>query len=59
MPLAEEQDDAESFQRFRKFVAVLGAQVVGFVGIDRTYLSWLYMDPAHYGQGGIAATGKR
>jgi ribosomal protein S18 acetylase RimI-like enzyme len=51
VPLAEEQDDAESFHRSRKFVACLGAQVVGFVGIDGTYLSWLYVDPAHYGQG--------
>jgi GNAT superfamily N-acetyltransferase len=25
--------------------------VVGFVGIDGTYLSWLYVDPAHSGQG--------
>ncbi|MFO1096236.1 MAG: GNAT family N-acetyltransferase [Planctomycetaceae bacterium] len=51
VPLAEEQEDAEDFQRSRKFVACLGEQVVGFVGIDGTYLSWLYVDPAHYGQG--------
>jgi len=51
VPLAEEQDDAESFQHSRKFVACLGEQVVGFVGIDGTYLSWLYVDPAYYGQG--------
>jgi ribosomal protein S18 acetylase RimI-like enzyme len=51
VPLAEEQDDAESFQRSRKFVACLGEQVIGFVGIDGTYLSWLYVDPASSGQG--------
>jgi ribosomal protein S18 acetylase RimI-like enzyme len=51
VPLAEEQDDAESFQRSRKFVACIGEQIVGFVGIDGTYLSWLYVDPAYYGQG--------
>jgi ribosomal protein S18 acetylase RimI-like enzyme len=51
VPLAAEQDDTESFQRSRKFVACVGEQVVGFVGIDGTYLSWLYVDPAYYGQG--------
>jgi ribosomal protein S18 acetylase RimI-like enzyme len=43
--------DAEGFRRSRKFVAFLGEQVVGFVGIDGTYLSWLYVDPDYYGQG--------
>src|SRR5437879_1704730 len=43
VPLAEEQDDAASFQRSRKFVACVGAQLVGFVGVDGTYLSWLYV----------------
>ena len=51
VPLAAEQDDTASFQRSRKFVACVGEQVVGFVGIDGTYLSWLYVDPAYYGQG--------
>src|SRR5262245_57060443 len=51
VPLATDQDDTASFQRSRKFVACLGEQVVGFVGIDGTYLSWLYVDPAYYGQG--------
>jgi hypothetical protein len=41
VPLAEEQDDAESFQRSHKFVACLGEHVIGFVGIDGTYRSWL------------------
>jgi ribosomal protein S18 acetylase RimI-like enzyme len=51
VPLAAEQDDSESFQRSRKCVACLEEQIVGFVGIDRTYLSWLYVDPAYSGQG--------
>jgi len=51
VPLAEEQDDAASFQRSRKFVACVGEQVIGFVGIDGTYLSWLYVDPTYYGRG--------
>jgi len=51
VPLAEEHDDAASFQRSHKFVACVGAQVVGFVGVDGTYLSWLYVDPAYYGRG--------
>ena len=51
VPLAAEQDDTASLQRSRKFVACVGEQVVGFVGIDGTYLSWLYVDPAYYGQG--------
>ena len=51
VPLAEEQDDAASFQRSRKFVACVGASIVGFVGVDGTYLSWLYVDPAYYGRG--------
>jgi ribosomal protein S18 acetylase RimI-like enzyme len=49
--LATDQADTASFQRSRKFVACVGEQVVGFVGIDRTYLLWLYVDQACYGQG--------
>jgi ribosomal protein S18 acetylase RimI-like enzyme len=51
VPRAEEQDDAESMQRSHKVVACLGEQIVGVVGIDGTSLSWLYVDPAYYGQG--------
>ncbi len=51
VPLAEEQEDIESFQRSRKFVACVGEQIVGFVGIDETYLSWLYVDPPYSGHG--------
>lgn len=51
VPLADEQEDAADFQRSRKFVACIGEQIVGFVGVDGTYLSWLYVDPAYYGRG--------
>jgi ribosomal protein S18 acetylase RimI-like enzyme len=51
VPLAQEQADAENFRRSRKFVACVRECVVGFVGIDGTYLSWLYVDPAWYGRG--------
>jgi hypothetical protein len=45
VPLAGEQKDAATFHRSRKFVACLGTHIVGFVGVDGTYLSWLYVDP--------------
>lgn len=51
VPLAEEPDDTASFQRSLKFVACVGEQVVGFVGVDATYVSWLYVDPVFYRQG--------
>ena len=51
VPLAADQEDAASFQRSRKFVACVEGQIVGFVGVDGTYLSWLYVDPAWYGLG--------
>ncbi|MCI0745264.1 MAG: GNAT family N-acetyltransferase [Verrucomicrobia subdivision 3 bacterium] len=49
--LAADQVDAANFERSRKFVACLETQVVGFVGVDGTYVSWLYVDPAYYGRG--------
>ena len=51
VPLAADQEDAASFQRSRKFVACDQGRVVGFVGVDETYLSWLYVDPAWGGRG--------
>jgi len=51
VPLAADLEDAANFQRSRKFVACLDGQIVGFVGVDGTYLSWLYVDPSHYGKG--------
>ncbi len=51
VPLAAEQEDAANFHRSQKFVACLGEQIVGFVGVDGMSLSWLYVDPAYSGQG--------
>lgn len=51
VPLAAERSDAESFRRSRKFVACLGEKVVGFVGVDDMYVSWLYVDPDYYRRG--------
>ena len=51
VPLADEKEDADSFHHSRKFVACFGEQIVGFVGIDGTYISWLYVEPNYYGQG--------
>lgn len=53
VPLAEDQEDGANFLRSQKFVACMGegGQIVGFVGVDGTYLSWLYVDPAYYGRG--------
>ncbi|TLD72538.1 GNAT family N-acetyltransferase [Phragmitibacter flavus] len=51
IPLADDQEDAPSFQRSKKFVATWGDEIVGFVGIDGAYLSWLYVDPSYYRRG--------
>jgi ribosomal protein S18 acetylase RimI-like enzyme len=51
VPLAADAADAASFARSLKFVACVEEQVVGFVGVDGTYLSWLYVDPAWYRRG--------
>lgn len=51
IPLANDQEDGPSFQRSRKFVAAIGDEIVGFVGIDDGYLSWLYVDPNYYRRG--------
>lgn len=51
IPLADDQEDGPSFQRSQKFVAAIGDETVGFVGIDGTYLSWLYVDPTYYRRG--------
>ncbi|GAB4190829.1 MAG: hypothetical protein OHK0022_03980 [Roseiflexaceae bacterium] len=51
VPLAEEQADGENFRVSQKFVACLGERVVGFVGVDGNFLSWLYVDPDYYGRG--------
>jgi ribosomal protein S18 acetylase RimI-like enzyme len=50
VPLAEDPT-AEDVHTSQKFVACVGEQVVGFVGVDGTYISWLYVDPDLYGRG--------
>ncbi|HEU4326535.1 MAG TPA: GNAT family N-acetyltransferase [Roseiflexaceae bacterium] len=51
VPLAEDQEYLEDVRRSHKLVACDGERVVAFVGVDGTYLSWLYVDPAYYGRG--------
>ena len=51
VPLADELEDAEDFSRSQKHVACVGERIVGFVGVDGAYISWLYVDPAFAGQG--------
>ena len=51
VPLADEQDDIESFHRSEKFVACIGGNVVGFVGVDKNLIFWLYVDPDYFRQG--------
>lgn len=50
VPLAEDPE-AEDVYRSRKFVAREDGRVVGFVGVEGSYLSYLYVDPDHYGRG--------
>jgi len=47
----EQDKEVEDLKASRKFVACIEEQVVGFVGVDHTYLAWLYIDPGHYGKG--------
>jgi ribosomal protein S18 acetylase RimI-like enzyme len=49
VPLAEDPT-AEDIHRSRKWVACEGERVVGFVGVEGNYLSWLYVDPDYHGQ---------
>ena len=51
VPLAEDLEDIENFHRSEKFVACIDETIVGFVGVDDNLISWLYVDPAHFGQG--------
>jgi ribosomal protein S18 acetylase RimI-like enzyme len=51
VPLAKDRESIEDVRRSRKWLACAVEQVVGFVGVDGTYLSWLYVDPEFYGQG--------
>jgi GNAT superfamily N-acetyltransferase len=47
----EEDKEVEDLKRSRKFVACEAEKVVGFVGVDKDCLAWLYVDPDHYGKG--------
>ena len=47
----EQDTEVEALRSCRKFVASIDEEVAGFVGVDDNYLAWLYVDPAHYGQG--------
>ena len=50
-PRALEQKNVENFHRSEKFVACLGETIVGFVGVDESLVSWLYVEPGYFGQG--------
>ncbi len=47
----EQDKEMEDLKRSKKFVACVGEAVAGFVGVDKDYLAWLYVDPAHYRKG--------
>lgn len=51
VPLSEDTEYEEDFRRSRKLVACEGKRVAGFIGVDSAYISWLYVDPDHYGRG--------
>ena len=51
LALADDQEDIETFYRAEKFVACIDEHVVGFVGVEENLLSWLYVDPDHFGKG--------
>ena len=50
VPLAGDHE-AQDVHRSRKLVAREDGRAVGFVGVDGAYLSYLYVDPDHYGRG--------
>ena len=49
--LAEDKSDFEDFHRSKKYVACISDAIVGFVGIDETEVTWLYVDPNTHGKG--------
>jgi GNAT superfamily N-acetyltransferase len=51
IPLANDAPSLADFHRSRKWVAVEDERIVGFVGVDGSCLSWLYVDPSRYGAG--------
>jgi ribosomal protein S18 acetylase RimI-like enzyme len=50
IPIEQDPEVAE-LKQHKKFVAWDGSKVVGFVALDKKYVSFLYVDPDHYGQG--------
>jgi len=51
VPLAEDKPDILVFKRSLKHVACIEDKMVGFVGTDKTEVSWLYVDPDFHRQG--------
>jgi ribosomal protein S18 acetylase RimI-like enzyme len=51
VPLAEDAEYEEDIHRSRKLLACEDDRVVGFVGVNGAYVSWLYVDPEYYGRG--------
>jgi ribosomal protein S18 acetylase RimI-like enzyme len=47
----EQDPEVEDLKRSQKFVACDDDRVVGFVAVNEKYVSFLYVDPDHYGQG--------
>ena len=47
----EQDPEVEALRACRILVATQADRVVGFAGIDGSYLGWLYVNPADYGQG--------
>ncbi len=47
----EQDPEVEHLKSCRKFVALAGDRVVGFIGVDGDYIGWLYVHPEYYHQG--------
>lgn len=50
VPIKKDKE-VEELAASEKWVAVDGEDVVGFVGVDKQYLAWLYVHPDYYNQG--------
>ena len=49
--LAVDEHDLKDFHRSKKYVACIDDAIVGFVGIDDSEITWLYVDPSAHGKG--------
>ena len=47
----EQDQEVDHLKKCDKLIAVDGGTLVGFIGVDADYIGWLYVHPAHYGQG--------